>query len=105
MSSQGRRLGSLDRPRGAAELGEPLAVEGRDGLARVEHLVQPLELRDPDRRVQVGEPVVEPEAIVLEPVHVRRPALVALAVDVLGDLRVPEVTSIPPSPVVICLLA
>ena len=38
-----------------------------------------LELRDPDRRLDLGEPVVEAEPVVVDPAHVRRPALVALA--------------------------
>src|SRR4051794_28309486 len=45
-----------------AELGESLAVERRDVLARVQQLVETLDLRDPDRGLQIGEAVVEPQA-------------------------------------------
>ncbi len=48
---------------------------------RGEHLVEALELGEPDRGRHVREPVVEAEAIVVEPAHVRRAALVALGVD------------------------
>ena len=71
-----------------AELCEPLPVEGRHVVARVQQLIEPLHLRDPDRRLQVGEPIVEPDAVVLHLPVVRSAALVALAGNPLRDLLV-----------------
>ena len=48
-----RRAGQLDDP------GEPLGVPGGDALARLEQLVEPLELRDAEGAEHVGEAVVE----------------------------------------------
>ena len=91
-SSQGRTMSCVVvlAGGGGAQLGEPLAVERSDVVARVEHLVEALELGDADRGMEVGEPVVEAEAVVLHLVHVRGPALVALAAHGLGDLAVAE---------------
>ena len=82
-----------------------LAVEPGDALARGEHLVEVLELCDPERTGDVGEAVVEAEAIVIEPPHVGRAALVALGVDALASLPPSPSVTMPPSPVVSCLLA
>ena len=54
-----------------------------DAGAAGEHLVEAAELDDPERARDVAEPVVEAEPVVVEPAHVGRPALVALAVDAL----------------------
>src|ERR671939_169226 len=46
-----------------------------------QQVVEPLELGQADRAGDVGEAVVEAEAVVVQPAHVRRAALVALGVD------------------------
>ena len=56
-----------------------------DAGARREHPVEAVELGQADRAGDLGEPVVEAEPVVVEPVHVRRAALVSLAVDALLD--------------------
>ena len=63
--------------------GQRLAVERGDPRAVGEHAVEALELREADRARDVGEAVVEAEAVVVEPAHVGRAALVALGVDAL----------------------
>src|SRR6478672_9057994 len=73
---------------GGTELGEPLPVERRDIVPGVEQLIQALDLCDADRGLQVGEPVVEPHAVVLDLAVVRGSALVALARDAFRDLLV-----------------
>src|ERR1044071_2790651 len=50
-------------------------------------VVEPVELGQAQGARDVAEPVVEAQAIVVEPVHVRRAALVALGVDALLVLR------------------
>ena len=65
----------VDEPR------ERLAVPVRHAGARGEQVVEPLELREPERARDVGEAVVEAEPVVVEPAHVGRAALVALGVD------------------------
>ena len=50
-------------------------------------VVEALELGDAERGLEVGEPVVEAEPVVVHEVHVRRPALVALAARALGGGR------------------
>ena len=87
------------------DAGERLAVARGDPRAGGEHAVEALELGEADRAGEVGQAVVEAEAVVVEPAHVRRAALVALAVDPLLDRRVARCVTIPPSPVVSCLLA
>src|SRR3954452_5859959 len=67
----------------ALDPGERLAVARGDPGAVGEHAVEALELGEDDRARYAGEAVVEAEAIVVEPPHVRRAALVALG----GDAR------------------
>ena len=68
-----------------------LLVERRDSRPRGEHLLQALELGQADRAGDIGEPVVEAEAVVIEPAHVWRAALVALGVEALLErLRRPS---------------
>ena len=55
-----------------------LAERGIISEADRDALHAALELRDPDRRLDVAEAVVEAEPVVVEPVHVRGAALVAL---------------------------
>src|SRR3954454_16813348 len=50
-----------------ANLSEPLAVERRDVVPGIEHLVEPLQLGDSDGGVQVAHPVVEAQPVVLDP--------------------------------------
>ena len=83
---------------------ERLAVERGHARAAGQQLVETLELGEAQRAREVGEAVVEAQAIVVEPAHVGRAALVALGVDALLDAASASVT-MPPSPVVICLLA
>ncbi len=64
-----------------------LAVPAGHPRAGGQHLVEPLELGKAERARDVGQPVVEPEPVVVEPVHVRRAPLVALGVDALLVLR------------------
>ena len=84
---------------------QALPVEGRDPCALGEDPVRTLELRDADRRGEVGEPVVEAEPVVCD--HVMsspRPwfrSLSRLLARTHGSRR----SSIPPSPVTSCLLA
>ena len=59
----------------------------------------------PSAAGDVGEPVVEAEPLVVHELHARRAALVALAARDVGGRRASPGTSMPPSPVVICLLA
>ena len=73
--------------------------------AALEQRVELLDLGDADRGGDVGEPVVEAEAAVVEPAHVGGAALVALAAQARRRSSASGGTSIPPSPVVICLLA
>jgi hypothetical protein len=75
----------LARGRGT-DLGEPLPVEVSDVVAGVEQLANALDLSDADRGLQVREPVVEAEAVVLHLGHVRRTTLVALAPHPLRNL-------------------
>ncbi len=49
-----------------AELGEALAVEGRDFLPGIQQLPEPLDLGDADRGLKVAEPVVEADPVVLD---------------------------------------
>jgi hypothetical protein len=65
----------------AVDAAEPLAVERRDARPPGEQLLEPFELGEAERAGDVVEPVVEAEPVVIEPAHVRRPALVALGVD------------------------
>ena len=65
---------------------ERLAVGRGDVRAVGQHAAEALQLRKPQRRLKLCEPVVEAQAIVVEPVHVRRAALVSLGVDL--DLHV-----------------
>ena len=67
-----------------------LAVQRRDPSATGEHRVEAVELREPERAGELGEPVVEAEPVVVKPVHVRGPALVALGIDLLLLRRVAE---------------
>src|SRR5918912_196943 len=53
-----------------------------------QQVVEPLELGQADRAGDVGEAVVEAEAVVVQPAHVRRAALVALGVHALLHRRV-----------------
>ena len=88
----------------APDLLQRLAVEARHPLATGQQLVESLELRQPKRTGDVRQAVVEAQPVVVEPVHVGRTALIALGVDALLERRV-ACTTMPPSPVVICLLA
>ena len=89
----------------ARQAGQRLAVPAAATRARAgEHVVEAVELREPERAGDVAQPVVEPEPVVVEPAHVRRAALVALGVDARLHAASASVT-IPPSPVVSCLLA
>src|SRR3984885_8705572 len=65
------------------------ANASRYAAATREHLVQVLELREPERAGEIGQAVVEAKTVVVEPVHVGRPALIALRVDALpqGGVR------------------
>ena len=80
-----RRGGSTSRrdrptPGSAAPIAvEALRVGGGDRRAPRQQLVEALELGDADRGLDVGEPVVEAEPVVVHDLHARRPALVALA--------------------------
>src|SRR5439155_943461 len=68
-----RQLNALDaRQRFAIATGYP--------AARCQHLIQPLELNDPDRGRDLRQPVVESQPVVLERAHVSGAALVALGV-------------------------
>ena len=67
---------------------ERLAVARGHARAAGEHLVEALELGQAERAGDVGEAVVEAEAVVVEPAHVGRAALVALGVDALLERRV-----------------
>ena len=90
---------------GGTERRQALPVPAGHACAVGEHLVEPLELGDAERRLDVGQPVVETDPLVRHDLHPRRAALVALAAGHRrGRLGVPG-TSMPPSPVVICLLA
>ena len=60
---------------------ERLAVQRRDRGPPGEQVVEPFELRDAQRAGDLGEAVVEAQAIVVEPAHVRGTPLVALGVD------------------------
>ena len=82
-----------------------MLVQGGQGGSPLQQRVELLHLGDAERRGKVGEPVVEAEALVLEPAHVGGAALVALAAQAGSGLAAPEGTIMPPSPVVICLLA
>src|SRR4051794_27870943 len=62
---------------------ERLRVPGGDAPAVGQHPVEPLELLDADRAGDVGQAVVEAEAVVIQPAHVGRAALVALGIDAL----------------------
>ena len=53
-----------------------------------QHLVEALELCQPQRACDVRQAVVEPQPVVVEPAHVRRAALVSLGVDALLERRV-----------------
>ena len=88
-----------------AELREPLPVERRHVVARVQQLIEPLDLRDPDRRLQVGEPVVEADAVVLHLVGCPAHGPGCARSDTRSATSLSGVTRTPPSPVVICLLA
>ena len=61
----------------AADRAQALGVGGGHARARGEQLVRLLDLRDAERGLDVGHAVVEAEAVVVEPVHVDRAALVA----------------------------
>src|SRR4051794_1748655 len=79
----------LPARRSCAELGESLAVKRRDVLARVQQLVETLNLRDPDRGLQIGEAIVESETVVLDlAVVLHRSSVVPLAHHALGDVLV-----------------
>ncbi len=67
-----------------------LAVELGDARARREHLIEVLQLRQPDRAGDVRQAVVVAEPVVVEPVHVGGAALVSLGVDPLLQARVAE---------------
>jgi len=72
-----------------AELGQPLAVERGDIVAGIQQLVEPLDLGDADRGLQVGEAIVEADAVVLDRAAVLgRAAVVALARHPIGDVPV-----------------
>src|SRR5436190_17633488 len=62
------------------DVGERLRVERCGPCSLGKQLVQALELGEADGTAQIVEPVVEAESVVVEPAHVRRAALVALAV-------------------------
>ena len=72
--------GVLARQLQPLEAGQRRAVPVRRAGAGGEHVVQAIELREPQRARHVGQPVVEAEPVVVEPVHVGRAALVALGV-------------------------
>src|SRR6266508_331584 len=58
---------------------EQVAVSGRDLSAHREQTVELLQLADPERCLEIRDPVVEPEPDVVEPARVVRAALVAEA--------------------------
>ena len=82
-----RRAARPPRPRPA-----PRGRATRRARARSEHLVEPRQLREPERARELREPVVEAEPIVVEPAHVRAAPLVALGVDQLLERRSASVT-------------
>ena len=94
-STPARQLHHVDEPAAAVaagvrarqlqalDAGQRLAVQRRHARAGGQHLVEALELGQPERAGDVREPVVEAEPVVVEPAHVGRAALVALAVDAL----------------------
>jgi hypothetical protein len=65
------------------EAGQGVPIPRRNARAVGEHRVEALELDQPERAREVRQAVVEAEAVVIEPAHVRRAALVALGVDLL----------------------
>src|SRR5205823_6060566 len=65
----------------ALDVREDLAVKRRDAGPRGEQVVEPRKLGDPQGAGDLAQSVVEAEAVVVEPRHVRRASLVALAVD------------------------
>jgi hypothetical protein len=70
------------------ELREQLAVQRRDPGTAGQHLVEAVQLRESDRTGDVRQAIVEAEAVVVEPAHVRGAALVSLGVDPLLQRRV-----------------
>src|SRR3954463_6529060 len=60
----------------ALDVAEQLAVPPGHARAGGEHVVEPAELGDPQRAGEVAQPVVEAEAVMVEPAHVGRAALV-----------------------------
>ena len=78
---------------------EPLACRA-PAAARPgrQHLVEALELGDAERRLELGEPVVEAEPVVVDPVHVRGPALVSLAAQAARPARGRRPRACPPPP-------
>src|SRR5205823_12761705 len=71
----------------ALDAGDRLAIQDGGAVAPGQQLDEALELRYSERAGEGGAPVVEPEPGVVEPAHVGRAALVALAVDALLHLR------------------
>ena len=69
------------RPRSATSPASASRYQPATRRARGEHVVEALELGEPERARDVGEAVVEAEPVVVEPAHVGRAALVALGVD------------------------
>ena len=81
-TNQPRRVAAARPGTGARGPRCPPAPRGRarrPARAAGEHLVEPLELGQAERAGDVRQAVVEAEPVVVEPVHVRRAALVALA--------------------------
>src|SRR5262245_178307 len=94
----GRDLGDVDEP-GAlvirvvcerrldpVNIREQLRIPRRRGAPQLQHPIQLLQLGDPDCRLEVSDPVVEPEADVVEPARGVRAALVAEDHDLLALL-------------------
>ena len=104
-AGQDEAIGVAFAGRAAPDRAEPLAVQGRHPGPRREQLVDPLELRHPDRGLEVGEPVVEAEPLVrrASPCPAPRPWLRSLRIRAAIPAEGGTIT--PPSAVVSCLLA
>ena len=81
-------LRSLVHGRDAVDLGHVGLVPTGDAIAVGEHVVEPFQLRDADRRMNIGEPVVEAQARMHQPGAVVRAPLVDQALQMPGKVAV-----------------